>query len=168
MTTLLSKLDIELLPKPNEYHLVLADRLPPAELITAALALIFDGDRFLMTRLNTRGWDIPGGHIEPGESPEETVRREIYEETAVRVGPLHLLAYEQFIIHSPRPPDYKYPYPTSYQVFFWGKLVSRDPFAPTPEASECRLLTPDEARQTVWGNRGSALYEVALALAIKE
>ncbi|MBA2506044.1 MAG: NUDIX domain-containing protein [Thermoleophilaceae bacterium] len=30
-------------------------------------------------------WDMPGGFVEPGEHPEETVRRELMEETALSV-----------------------------------------------------------------------------------
>lgn len=29
---------------------------------------------------NHRGWDFPGGHIEPGESPEDCFKREAQEE----------------------------------------------------------------------------------------
>jgi 8-oxo-dGTP pyrophosphatase MutT (NUDIX family) len=30
-------------------------------------------------------WDIPGGHVEPGESPLEALAREVHEETGWRV-----------------------------------------------------------------------------------
>jgi 8-oxo-dGTP diphosphatase len=31
-------------------------------------------------------WGLPGGHIEPGEEPEDTARRELFEETGLRVS----------------------------------------------------------------------------------
>lgn len=40
------------------------------------------GDRWLFCRHNERNTlECPGGHREPGETPEETARRELYEET---------------------------------------------------------------------------------------
>jgi ADP-ribose pyrophosphatase YjhB (NUDIX family) len=35
-------------------------------------------------------WSLPGGLVEPGEKLEEAVRREIQEETGLRVGPVRL------------------------------------------------------------------------------
>ncbi|MEZ4708411.1 MAG: NUDIX domain-containing protein [Caldilineaceae bacterium] len=164
MKILHSQSNIDLLPKPNQYQLVLDDQMPPADLITSALGLIFDGNRFLMTRLASRGWDIPGGHIELGETPAQTVRREIWEETRVYVRNLRPLGYDKFVIHAPKPPGYKYPHPISYQLFFWGQVDRLEPFIATAEALERRLFPPDEARQTEWGQRGGTLYEAALAL----
>lgn len=59
--------NIAWLPLPNEIALILDDQLPPLAAITSALALAFDGERILMTNLRQRGWDIPGGHLDPGK-----------------------------------------------------------------------------------------------------
>ncbi|HKP53040.1 MAG TPA: NUDIX domain-containing protein [Chloroflexia bacterium] len=45
-------------------------------------------------------WATPGGHIEPPETPEEAVRRELFEETGLRIsGPLtlfmHVMIYRE-------------------------------------------------------------------------
>ncbi|MCA9951960.1 MAG: NUDIX domain-containing protein [Anaerolineales bacterium] len=136
------------MPKPNEYQLVFTEKMPLVGLVTAVFGLIFSGGRFLMTKLRSRGWDIPGGHVEPRETPEETVRREIYEETAVRVTNLRPFAHKKFTIHAPQPPNYKYPYPLCYQLFLLGEVLALDPFIKTEEAAARKLLTPTEVRQT--------------------
>ena len=163
MKTLLVRHDIDLLPTPNEYHLIQHDVEPPAALITSAFILTFKGERLLMTRLAARGWDIPGGHVAAGETPEETARRELYEETAATAGSVRVLGYDKFIVHAPAPEGYAYPYPVSYQLFYWGRLASLDAFTPTEEALERRLFTPEEAGRLAWVQANPELYSAALA-----
>lgn len=52
-----------------------------------------DGPLWLMVRhlrLGVAAWEVPGGHVEPGETLEQAAARETLEETGVRVriGPL--------------------------------------------------------------------------------
>ncbi|MFN8488984.1 MAG: NUDIX domain-containing protein [Caldilineaceae bacterium] len=156
--------DIEFLPKPNEAHAVLDNVLPPIGLITSALGLFFEGDCLLMTHLHSRGWDIPGGHVERGETPEQTVRREVYEETGAQLGEIAVLGHQKLIIHAPKPPNYKYPHPVSYQVLFWGSIAQLAPFVETAEVAERACFAPTEVQQLAWVQRHRPLYEAALAL----
>ena len=57
-------------------------------------ALVRDdqGRLLFQRRADTGGWGLPGGMIEPGETPADAVRRETWEETGVLVEPLRLAA----------------------------------------------------------------------------
>jgi len=60
----------------------------------AVKALIMKDDRFLMVRRNHPDreiWELPGGHLEFGETAEKTVVREILEETGLSARPVKLL-----------------------------------------------------------------------------
>ncbi|HEU5380429.1 MAG TPA: NUDIX domain-containing protein [Ktedonobacteraceae bacterium] len=154
------------LPQPNEGYIVLSAQLPPREMLVTALVLAFDGDRLLQTKLTRRGWDIVGGHIEPGELPEETARREAYEEAGAKLGPLHLLGHQHLHLSGPRPASSRYPYPDSYQVFYWSHIESLDEFIATEEAQERGLFAPDRARTLPWVCAHTELYLAALQAAI--
>jgi 8-oxo-dGTP diphosphatase len=153
------------LPQPNESQLLLASDLPPPELVTTAFAGAFAGDRLLMTNLRSRGWDLPGGHVELGEQPEETVRREVQEEAGATLGALHLLGYQRLRLLGPQPQEYRYPYPDCYQVFYWAQVESLKDFFPTAETEGCALFTPLEARALSWVQRHRELFEAALKMA---
>lgn len=162
MTIIEHKTNLFFVPQPNEYHLVLDDVMPPIALITSAFGLIFDGDRFLMTNLVKRGWDVPGGHIEAGEAPEETVRRELLEETAVIPQSLTLFAHAKITIHADKPDNYKYPHPVSYMVFYVGGVGEIRPFHPTVEAEARQFFPPIQAKQKRWVKHNQALYNSSL------
>ena len=154
--------NIAWLPIPNESQIVLSSHLPPQELVSTALAIAFAGDRLLMTNLISRGWDIPGGHIEPGEYPEEAVRREVYEETGATLGPLYLLGYQRLRLLGPRPASYSYPYPDCYQAFYSAQVIALNDFLPTVETRGRALFPPTEARTQSWVQINQDLYEAAL------
>ena len=156
------KTNLSFMPQPNEYQLMLDDEMPPLHLITSAFGLVFKDDRFLMTKLVKRGWDVPGGHIEAGELPEETVRRELMEETAVIPQNLTRFAHAKITIHASKPDNYKYPYPVSYMLFYVGGVGEIRPFLPTAEAEARQFFAPDDARQKRWVKQNSALYNAAL------
>lgn len=59
----------------------------------AALVFPFYGDRVALADIVTRGWCIPSGHIEEGETPEAAVRREAIEEAGVILGDVVCLGY---------------------------------------------------------------------------
>lgn len=48
-----------------------------------ACTLMGKGGRVLFVEHPERGWEIPGGHIEPGETPDEAMLRELLEETGL-------------------------------------------------------------------------------------
>jgi 8-oxo-dGTP pyrophosphatase MutT (NUDIX family) len=63
-------------------------------IFVGAVVIILDeaGRILLQQRRQSHGaWGIPGGLMELGESTEETARREVYEETGLEIGKLHLI-----------------------------------------------------------------------------
>jgi 8-oxo-dGTP pyrophosphatase MutT (NUDIX family) len=160
--------DFPLLPIPNEIALVLDDALPPIHLVTSALALAFDGERILMTNLNARGWDIPGGHLEVGETPEAALQREVLEETGATLSNVRLLGYQRITLHAPCPPNYRYPFPDSYQTLFFATVAELLPFSPTEETRKRALFTPDEALALRWVQENREMYDAAVAFLHKE
>jgi 8-oxo-dGTP pyrophosphatase MutT (NUDIX family) len=73
-----------------------AEEAPPRE-VAAVVLLRADGAALLQHRDDKPGlpragmWVPPGGHRDPGESPLDCARRELYEETGYRCDGLHWL-----------------------------------------------------------------------------
>jgi 8-oxo-dGTP diphosphatase len=162
MQTLRLDYNIVWLPAPNEIALILDDQPPPAHLITSALALAFRGQSILMTNLNARGWDIPGGHIEAGESPEAALHRKVMEETGARLKNVRVLGYQRIRLLAPCPSNYRYPHPDSYQLFFLATVADLPAFHPTDETRERALFTPEEAVSLRWVQENREFYDAAL------
>jgi 8-oxo-dGTP diphosphatase len=51
------------------------------------LVVAFHGESLVLANIRGRGYTVPSGHIESGETPEQTAVRETYEETGGRIAP---------------------------------------------------------------------------------
>lgn len=154
--------DITWLPLPNEIALILDDLLPPIAEITSALALAFDGERILMTNLRQRGWDIPGGHLEAGETPEAAMRREVLEEAGAVLIDVQLLGYQRIRLLGAAPAGYRYPHPDSYQVLYLARVAELIDFVATEEASQRAFFAPTAAQELTWIQENWLMYEQGL------
>ncbi|WP_185994077.1 (deoxy)nucleoside triphosphate pyrophosphohydrolase [Streptomyces sp. NBC_01525] len=82
-------------------------------------------------------WELPGGKVEDGESPEQALVRELREELGVEAEPLEPIAGEWAL----RP---------GFVLRVWAaKLVSGEP-RPLQDHDELRWLEPDEELSVDW------------------
>ena len=101
----------------------------------AIIVLVAHGDRCLLGR--QANWpegrySTIAGFVEPGESLEDAVRREVYEETNVRVGRVHY--------HSSQP----WPFPSSLMLGFIAEATSTEIALNDSELEDARWFTRDE------------------------
>jgi 8-oxo-dGTP pyrophosphatase MutT (NUDIX family) len=126
------------MPRPNAVESVLAAHPEDDRLVTSTVVFVWNPRReLLLTQVASRGWDVPGGHVEPGEGPRETASRELYEETgvAIPVAELRPAGFVRLRLDAPRPARYGYPYPVSCMVAWTCQVRQAQP-SPVP-GSEC-------------------------------
>ena len=63
--------------------------------VSYVYVIAFSGEQFLMVRHARRAWEMPGGKLEPGETPELGAAREFREETGYTVYDLKVLEHEE-------------------------------------------------------------------------
>ncbi len=103
----------------------------------AIIVLVSDGERCLLGRQENwpeGRYSTIAGFVEPGESLEDSVRREVFEETNVRVGSVRY--------HSSQP----WPFPSSLMLGFVAEAASTEIRLNDGELEDARWFTRDELR----------------------
>jgi ADP-ribose pyrophosphatase YjhB (NUDIX family) len=114
-----------------------ADELPPLGLVTSVRCILLRANTVLALARAPADRDeahiVPGGRREPGETPEQTMRRELLEETGWEVGAARLLGVVVFRHQAPRPSGYPFPYPQFVQVIYTANALAHRPEAMIPD-----------------------------------
>ncbi|MCQ8770224.1 (deoxy)nucleoside triphosphate pyrophosphohydrolase [Streptomyces sp. KLMMK] len=119
-------------------------------------AALFDGGRLLAARRSAPPelagrWELPGGKLEPGESAEEALVRELREELGVEAEPLERVAGEWPL----RPP---------YVLHVWTARLLAGEARPLQDHDELRWLAPDELDEVDWLDQDRPAVALAAGL----
>jgi 8-oxo-dGTP pyrophosphatase MutT (NUDIX family) len=145
------------LPQGSTVKRFLSESFPyDQKFVTSVFCLVFCGEKVLFTQIHDEGHpeiDIPGGHVDNGETIIGAVEREVYEETGFVLDNPHFIAYDEITVPN-SPPDYLYPAPKAYLQFYIANAENMD-----LENKNGLWLELDEARKIQWVQNNRALFE---------
>lgn len=129
--------------RSTEVQFQIASSHPPDESISACMVFAITGDGKIAISKPQRGWGIPGGHREEGETAEECLRREAIEEAAIELGELELVGYWRTKKRFDSEFNRNYPSP-AYQLLYVANVTAIHDFSPQLEISERAFVQPQE------------------------
>ena len=115
-----------------------ASHFPRTDPVVIMLAI--RGERALLGRNRRRPgarFSCLAGFVEPGETPEEAVRREVREESGVRCGRVRYLGAQPW------------PFPSSLMMGFLAEALTEEIAVDPEELAEARWFSRDEIREMV-------------------
>lgn len=120
------------------------EAIPDFSLVTSCMVCAVHENKILLAK-PPRGWGLPGGRMELGETPEDCARREVYEETSVEVNTLRLIGawHIEKLFHS----KYNDRYPDrAYQLLFLADVKRIDDFVASYESSAREFVEFDKVQ----------------------
>ncbi len=121
-----------------------------------AIVYIRESDKFkyLLIKMNQGHWSFPKGHVEIGETEEETAMREIKEETNLEC--LIDTDFREIVTYSP------YPNVMKDVVFFVGEANTNQLKIQTEELSDAGFFDEDEALSLITFQSDKAIFQLAI------
>ncbi|MCI0184728.1 NUDIX hydrolase [Sulfoacidibacillus ferrooxidans] len=135
--------------------------------VTSVHGYCFSEGKILLVNVTGRGFNVPGGHIENGETVEEAFHREAFEEAYVKGG-IHYLGVIE-VSHEDNPlfvTGGKYPL-IGYQAFYRMDIKECYPFLGTNETTSRIWVEPEQVKN-VMNDHELALLVLQHALKMDE
>lgn len=125
-----------------EVRTYLTDRPAPQEFTSSGRCILFSSERVLVMSNPSGKHILPGGRIEPGESISTATIRELREETGLLVTDLRQIGILVFQHLTPRPSDYRFPYPIFLNAIFMTEVPHAETLLVDDEYEEAGVFVP--------------------------
>lgn len=124
-------------------------------IVVVGAALVSDG-RLLAARRSAPAelagrWELPGGKVEPGETPEQALSRELREELGITAEPVERVPGE-------------WPLKPGYVLRVWTVHLLAGVPEPLEDHDELCWLAPDEVWDVDWLDQDVPAVEAVLAV----
>ena len=142
---------------------------PPLELTSIVGGFIFHEGKLVLANIPGRGWEIVGGRIDIGESPEDTFRREAMNQVGVTLSHIKMIGVVRIEHRGPEPPNCPYPYPIGYGVQFIGIVDRMHPFSGNEDSLGRSLISPEGFKEHYydWNEYYEAVFNYAYSVYLK-
>jgi 8-oxo-dGTP pyrophosphatase MutT (NUDIX family) len=93
----------------------------PKDIDSVSKVIILWRDRFLvLERIDGDGWELPGGHLNEGEKFAAGAKREVYEETKIKISKLKvILKQKEFRLYTATPKILKVKLSNEHTAYKW-------------------------------------------------
>lgn len=122
--------------------------VPPLEFVMSVRGVVVSDSHALVLRNCDETHIVPGGRREKGETLEETLRREILEETGWATANYQMLGIWHFHHLAPKPNDFPYLYPDFLHILYAARPTEYLPDTRLKDdyELECRFVPLEEVK----------------------
>lgn len=132
----------------TKWKFVVGQHQPDEKVCTAVFGVVTHESKVAVVKHARRGWELPGGHLEPGEDVLIGLQREVLEEAGLVISDGKYFGYKH--IAPPAPIPHRsgfgfYPFPDSFVPYFVSEVNEVLAIPLSDDVVAITLVSPDEA-----------------------